>query len=205
MGAAMLAVGLFLRGSRIARYWPLLVVVVLALHVAAPGAGRHLYGAFFPRGGLSHQLNARTGEVGSGRLSDIVPGLRSLEQQPLFGHGLGTGRVRGSVLANGPGVITDPKTGAAIIFDDQYMNALVALGTLGLLGVLWFVWGGAWRLVAAARRTPGRCSDLTAACAVATAGFGAGMLAFDAFSFVQCTLIFFVIMALGQRARALRE
>jgi hypothetical protein len=31
------------------------------------------------------------------------------------------------------------------------------------------------------------------------------MLTFDAFSFVQCTLIFFLIAAIGLRARALLE
>jgi hypothetical protein len=102
-------------------------------------------------------------------------------------------------------VIADPKTGAPIIFDDQYMNTLVSIGIFGFLGVVWFIWGGVLKLIQAARRAPGRCSDLTAACAITTAGFAAGMLCFDAFSFVQCTMLFFVIMALGQRARMLLE
>ena len=81
------------------------------------------------------------------------------------------------------------------------MNSLVSIGVVGLIGVIWFVWGGALQLIlGAARSVANRRSDLVAACAVATAGFGAGMLAFDAFAFVQCTLLFFVIMALGQRA-----
>ena len=50
---------------------------------------------------------------------------------------------------------------------------------------------------------PGPAGDLIAACAVACAGFGVGMLTFDAFAFVQCTLIFFVITASGcGRARS---
>jgi hypothetical protein len=166
---------------------------------------KHLFDAFFPKGGLSGQLNARVGEVGSGRLSDIPAGLRSLGQQPAFGHGLGVARTRGSVLANGPGVITDPKTGAPIIFDDQWMSTLVSLGIIGFIGVAWFILGGVLKLIRAARHSVGQVSDLVTAFAVSTAGFAAGMLAFDAFSFVQCTLIFFVLMALGLRARALLE
>jgi hypothetical protein len=201
MGIAMIAVGLYLRGDRVARYWPVLIVMAIVVHFGAPASISHLYDAFFPREGLTEQLNARAGSAGSGRLSDIAPGIRSLRQSPLFGHGLGTGSVRGSSTVSGPGTITDPKTGAPIIFDNQYMNSLVSIGVIGLLGVIWFVWGGTWQLIRGARRfTVDRRSDLVAACAIATAGFGAGMLAFDAFSFVQCTLLFFVIMALGQRA-----
>jgi hypothetical protein len=120
----------------------------------------------------------------------------------VFGHGLGTGKVARS---NEPGAIVDPKTGAPIIFDDQYLNSLVSIGFLGLVGVLWFVWGAVARLVGAARRLSGPGSDLVAACGVACTGFGAAMLTFDAFSFVQCTLLFFVTAAIGLRTRALLE
>jgi len=205
MFGVMLVVALFLRGFSLERQWPVLVAMLVVVHFAAPGAIKHLYGAFFPKGGLSSQLNARVGEVGSGRLSDVPAGFRSLGQAPVFGHGFGTSRVRGTILANGPGVITDPKTKAPIIFDDQWMNTLVTIGVLGFIGVAWFIWGGVLKLVRAARHTAGRVSDLVAACAVSTAGFAAGMFAFDAFSFVQCTLIFFVLMALGLRARTLLE
>ena len=205
MFGVMVVVALFLRGVALERQWPVLVAMLAVVHFAAPGAMRHLYGAFFPKGGLSSQLNARVGEVGSGRLSDIQPGLRSLGKAPIFGHGLGTGRVRGTILANGPGVISDPKTGAPIIFDDQWMNSLVSLGVIGFIGVAWFILGGVLKLIRAARHTVGRVSDLVAACAVSTAGFAAGMLAFDAFSFVQCTLLFFAIAALGLRVRSLES
>ena len=40
---------------------------------------------------------------------------------------------------------------------------------------------------------------LLAACAISAAGFGAGMATFDAFTFVQSTLLFFIIVALGLR------
>jgi hypothetical protein len=45
--------------------------------------------------------------------------------------------------------------------------------------------------------------ELIGALAISCAGFGAAMLTYDAFSFVQSTLVFFIVAALGLRARAL--
>jgi len=200
MAVAMIAVALLVRGRAVRRYWPVAAAVVVAAHFAAPGAMSTLYHAFVPRAGLIQSQTALGGNVGSGRLADIAPGLQSWEQAPFFGHGLGTGNSTGSSV---PGAIVDPKTGAPIIFDDQYLNTLVSIGFVGLVAVIWFVWGAAWQLAGAARRARGRESDLVAACAVSSAGFAAGMFTFDAFAFVQCTILFFVIAALGLRARAL--
>ncbi len=202
MALAMTIAALAVRKQAVVRYWPLLPVLLVAVHFAAPHTLGSLYHSFLPRGGLVQSQTARSGAVGSGRIADIGPGLRSWRESPLLGHGLGTGKTSGS---NEPGTIVDPSTGAPIIFDDQYLNSLVSLGFLGLVGLLWFVWGAVWRLVQTARRTVGRVSDVVAACGVSCAGFAAGMLTFDAFSFVQCTLIFFVIAALGLRARMLLE
>jgi hypothetical protein len=196
----MLVAGYFLRRSAVVRSWPALVVLALAVHVAAPGAVSHLYRAFFPRQGLSTSQEGRSGALGSGRLADLGPGFRSWQLAPFFGHGLGTGVTSDTV---GPGAIVDPKTGVPIVFDDQYLNSLVSIGALGLLGVVWFVWGAVVRLVSGARDRLGESGDLIAACAVSSVGFGVGMFTFDAFSFVQCTLVFFIIAALGLRVREL--
>ena len=200
MAVAMLAVALLIRGRVVRRYWPVAVAVVAASHFVAPGAMSSLYHAFVPRQGLIQSQTALGGSVGSGRLADIAPGLQSWEKTPFFGHGLGTGNSTGSSV---PGAIVNPKTGAPIIFDDQYLNSLVSIGFVGLAAVIWFVWGAAAKLIAEARRRRGRNGDLIAACAVSCAGFAAGMFTFDAFAFVQCTLLFFVIAALGLKARTL--
>ena len=202
MAMAMTIVALLVRKQAVTRFWPLAIVLLAAVHLAAPHTLGSLYHSFLPKGGLVHSQTARGGNVGSGRVADIGPGLRSWKQAPIFGHGLGTGKVARST---DPGAIVDPKTGAPIIFDDQYLNSLVSIGFLGLVGVLWFVWGGVRRMVTTARHRAGPASDLIAACAVACAGFGVGMLTFDAFAFVQCTLVFFVIAALGLRTRTLVE
>ena len=200
MAVAMVAVALLVRGRAVLRYWPVALAIVAASHFAAPGAMSSLYHAFVPRAGLIQSQTALGGQVGSGRIADIAPGLQSWEKVPFFGHGLGTGNSTGSTV---PGAIVDPKTGAPIIFDDQYLNSLVSIGFVGLLAVIWFVWGAAWRLGGTARRIRRREGDLVAACAVSCAGFAAGMFTFDAFAFVQCTLLFFVIAALGLKARTL--
>jgi hypothetical protein len=202
MAVAMTIVALLVRKQVVTRFWPFAIVLVVAVHLAAPHTLGSLYHSFLPKGGLVNSQTARSGDVGSGRVADLGPGLRSWKQAPFFGHGLGTGKVASS---SEPGAIVDPKTGAPIIFDDQYLNSLVSIGFLGLVGVLWFVWGGVRRMVTSARRLTGPASDLVAACAVACAGFGAGMLTFDAFAFVQCTLVFFLISAIGLRTRALAE
>ena len=179
--------------------------MVAVVHFAAPRHDRPPLPRVLParRARRSRRRARRRGRLGPRRRHRAGP--PQLEAgAAVFGHGLGTGKT--APLHATPGAITDPKTGAPIIFDDQYLNSLVSIGFLGLLGVLWFVWGA----VAPARRrrraaSTGPASDLVAACAVACAGFGAGMLTFDAFSFVQCTLIFFLIAALGLRSARARR
>jgi polysaccharide biosynthesis protein PslJ len=200
MLGAMVAAALWVRRRQVVRFWPIVPVLLVAVHLASPGTIKPLYHAFFPKKGLSSALHVRAGMSGSGRLADIGPGLRLWIHSPLVGRSLGATAATGD---------TSPHHHvgqAAIIFDDQYMNTLVSLGALGLFAVIWLVWGTAIRLGRAARARstiPG--SDLVAATAVCCVGFGASMLTFDAFAFVQATLLFFVIAALGLRARALLE
>jgi hypothetical protein len=195
---AMALVAARILGRRILRYWPLLLVIATVTHVTAPGVMSHLYSRFNPRGGMLAQQQIRPGMHGSGRLADIGPGLQRWSGAPLFGHGLGTTAATGDTGTLGP---TSPPS-VSVIYDNQYMNSLVSLGSLGFVGVVWFVWGAAVKLTRAARRATGEEGDLLAACAISCAGFGAAMLTFDAFSFVQATLLFFIVAALGLRARA---
>jgi hypothetical protein len=85
-----------------------------------------------------------------------------------------------------------------IIFDDQYLTSLVGHGVVGLGAVLWLVGAMVFPLIRASRRARGSL-PLLSACAASVAGFAAAMLTFDAFAFVQCSIFFFVIAALGLR------
>lgn len=202
MGLAMLAVALWLRPRMVVRYWPVLLVLPVVVHVVSPGVLGGLYKSFFPEQGLFSTLNERAGEGGSGRFADVAPGLDLWATSPIVGKGLG------SQLSTGAS--TGPTAGfpglgrqVDIIFDNQYLNTLVSAGALGFVAAIWFIWGAAIKLARAARRTHGPPGELIAACSVGCFGFAASMFLFDAFSFVQSTLVLFMLAALGLRMRQL--
>jgi hypothetical protein len=198
MIVAMAALAVWLRGKAVTRFWPLLLALPFVVHFLAPGAMGGIYKSFFPEEGLVSNLSDRAGQSGSGRFADVRPGLRIWEASPLLGEGIGAQTI----------VEDDPRQASSgqiteIIFDDQYLNTLVTTGALGLVAVLWLVWGAVAKLSRAARRRIGQPSDLLAACSVSAIGFAASMFLFDAFYFVQVTLLFFIIAGIGFRTRAL--
>jgi hypothetical protein len=198
---AMTITALVLRPRQVLRRWPALIVLLAVTHVAAPGAIGHLYAAFTPKQGLLNQQAIRSNEQGSGRIADIGPGLRRWSQKPLFGRGLGT-----SATTAEPAALQATGTKQVhVIYDDQYLSTLIGLGGLGIVGLIWFLWGAVRKLGRAVRRAVGHSDDLLLACTASVAAFGAGMLTYDAFSFVQVSLLFFVVCGLGLRARALAE
>jgi hypothetical protein len=201
MAVVMTIVGLLLRPEQVLKYWPVLLVLPAVAHAAAPGTLGALYKSIFPEEGLAADLQGRAGLGGSGRLADLAPGFDLWRESPLVGHGLGFVATTATPVAEGA---TQGATGFQIIFDNQYMASLVALGALGIAAVIWVVWGAAFKLIVAARRhREGPEADLVAACALSCAGFGASMLFFDAFAFVQAALVFFIIAAVGLRLRQL--
>ena len=195
---AMLGVALWLRGAAVVRYWPVLLILPVAIHFVAPGALGGLYKAFFPREGLIGDVQGRAGEAGSGRFSDVRPGVELWTQRPIVGHGPGS-----EIVFEAKEIHLGPAPLATVIFDNQYLSTLVQLGLLGLLGVVWLVWGTVVRLIRAANRSTGPPSDLVTACAISCTGFGVAMFFFDAFAFVQCTLVFVFLAALGLRVSRL--
>jgi hypothetical protein len=202
MGIVMIVVALRLRPRMLVRYWPVVLLLPFVVHAFAPGALGGLYKSFFPEQGLVSDLNARAGEGGSGRFADVEPGFDLWAQSPIVGQGLGSQLSTGSSTGPTAGI---PGAGrqTEIIFDNQYLNTLVSAGALGIVGALWFIWGAAIKLGRAAKRTVGPPGELIAACSIACWGFAASLFLFDAFSFVQSTLVFFIIAALGLRMREL--
>lgn len=179
------------------------LVVLVLVQIAAPGSVRTLYASFTPEGGLIGQQQQRAGDAGSGRIADLGPALRLWLEKPMLGRSLGTGVTRAD-SPNERSEVEEVEPGSAIIFDDQYLHTLVYLGLVGLVGVLWVVWGTVWKLAQGVRRVESvQSGDLLVACAAACAGFGVSLAVFDAFAFVQASLLFFAIAALGLRARAL--
>jgi O-antigen ligase/polysaccharide polymerase Wzy-like membrane protein len=200
MLAAMLLVALVLRPRQLVRLAPLLLVLAVLAQLAAPGSVRQLYRAFTPKEGLVSEQSTRAGFGGSGRIADLEPGVQEWRERPIFGRGLGTGASTAEPAALDA---LDEAIAARIIFDNEYLGALVALGAFGMIALLWFMWGSVVKLALSARQLVDLTGDFLAACAATTTGFTVGMLSYDAFAFPQVTFLFCVVAALGLKARAL--
>ena len=205
MAVVMAITAFSVRRQAVMRLLPLLLVLPLFVHSAAPGAIGGLLKSFGSQEGttLVGSLNARAGESGSGRLADLDPALDLWAQSPLVGLGLDNPNIVTAgerTTATGPGQIA----AVPLIFDNQYLLALVSFGLIGLIALIWFVWGTARRLLREAKRTVGDQSDYIAACGIACAGYGAGMIFYDSLAFVQVTLLLFIFAALGLKTLSLR-
>src|SRR4029079_14206095 len=141
--------------------------------------------SFFPQGGL---IADQQQGVGSGRVATLGPVLRhEFTINPIVGEGFST-RV---TTESDP---TLPRN--APILDDQWLDVLLEIGILGFVKMIWLfvrvirLGGGAARIDYS--RRGGLLSGLTSS----IAAFMIGMLTFDAFAFVQVTLLFAVLVGL---------
>jgi O-antigen ligase len=192
MIVATLAVFAWLRPRETQRMWPALVPLLIVVHIALPGAIGSFREAFFPQGGLiAQQQNAN---IGSGRLATLGPVLHSEFKEPMFGEGFATR-------------VTQPDEYVAVanapILDDQWLGVLLETGLVGTFALAW--------LFVRAVRSFGReaKTDLTprgwllGAAAASSAAFFVSMFTYDAFSFVQVSFVFFIVLGIG--AAALRS
>jgi O-antigen ligase len=180
---------LWLRPVETRRLWPLLLPMVVVVHLTLPGAIGTIRGAFFPQGGLlAEQSTVVQGnqELANGRLADLSPSLQEWSRHPLLGEGFGT-RVTG---------FTESFINAAIL-DDQWLVTLLETGILGLAAWLFLLVRAVRRLGREAKADPSPRGWLMAALAASIASFGVGMVTFDAFSFIQVTFLFWILLAFG--------
>jgi hypothetical protein len=205
MGIVMLITWVIVRRRQIQRFWPLLPVLPFFVHFVAPGALGGIWKAFFPKDGFVSSLGVgRAGQSGSGRAADVEAARTLWEQAPIVGNGPGSLSLVPvealRLLERGLEPVT---TAPNLIFDNQYLVTLVEFGAVGVVALAWLSWGAVFKLGAMARRVHTPTGDLIAVCTVACAGFSASMFLFDAIAFIQVTLVFFVVAALGLRAREL--
>ena len=179
-----------LRPREAFRAVPAMLPILVIIHVAMPSTIGSLHKSFFPEGGLLAEQKASAGTYGSGRLADLGPSLHEFAKTPLFGQGFGT-RVTDWGIANAP------------ILDNQWLGLLLETGVIGTFAVAWLILRSTRRLRRAAKREPGPQGWLYAGLAAAIAAFGVGMLTYDAFAFIQVTVVFFLLVALA--SVALRE
>jgi O-antigen ligase len=172
------------------RFAPLLVPAIVVVHFAVPGALVSLKDSFFPPGGLiAEQTDLAPGsdpQLAGGRIRLLGPSLSEWSKKPLVGEGWGT-RITGfdSVFRNAP------------ILDNQWLGTLLELGIVGFAAWFWLIARAVRRLARASRESSERDSWLFTGFAAAIAGFGVGMLTYDAFSFIQVTFVFWVLLALA--------
>ena len=206
MGIAMGIAALLVRRRALVRLAPLVLVLPIFVHAAAPGAIGGILKSFGEQEGTSfiNSFYTREGESGSGRLADFGPAFDLWQRSPIIGLGIDNPEIAssGAELA---GPLPGQGDVVPIIFDNQYLHTLVTLGLVGLIGVVWLVWGSTARFVRAAKQIVGPHGDFVAACAVACAGYGAGMLFFDSLAYVQVTLMLFIAAALGLKTITLAD
>jgi polysaccharide biosynthesis protein PslJ len=188
----MLAVGalvlLVLRPRETSRLWPAALVLVVAAQLAVPGTLGGLRRSFFPKEGLiAEQERHAQSRYAGGRVSDLAPSAREFTNAPLLGQGFGTR------------IPTGPNANARLL-DDQWLKSLLETGIVGVAGLLWLVVRAVRRFGIAARREGLAAGWFFTAVTASVASFAVGMLFYDAFSFIQSTLVFYILLGLGAGA-----
>ena len=179
---AIAVVYVLLRPAQTFRFWPLLIPGLLAVHIAMPGVLGGIYKGIFPAQGIvAHEAG---GPVGSSRTASFGPGIHQVALRPLLGGGYGSR------------VPTGPEQNSFIV-DDQWLSTGMETGLLGVVAWVWVFVRFLRKMFRAARRDVGPRGWFFVASAASAAGFGIGMATYDSFSFIQATLVFFILLALG--------
>jgi hypothetical protein len=173
---------LWLRPKHTRRLWPAILPLLVVVHFALPGTIGSLKASFFPKGGLIADQSQSVGSRGQGRVADLGPTLTQWSERPLFGNGFGSRVVTG-------------ETPNAQILDNQWLATLLETGLAGAFALAWLFVRVIRRLAAAAKKDQSERGWLFVALAASIAAFGLGMLTYDAFSFIQVTFLFFIVLA----------
>jgi O-antigen ligase len=181
-----------LRPVETRRLWPVVLPMLIAAHIALPGAIGTIKESFFPKGGLIAEQQQLAGERSSGRIADLGPGLSEASHQPILGQGYGTR-------------VVDVGRANALILDNQWLGSLLETGFVGIIALLWLFGRAVRRLSAAAKDDTSDGGWLYAALAASVLAFAVGMFTYDAFSFIQVTVMLFMLLALSACAIAQRE
>ena len=141
-------------------------------------------GSLLPEGGTRRGTDRQRRQPRTGRIADIGPALDEFGETPLFGQGYATRGVQSGLQK-------------AQILDDQWLGNLLETGVLGTFGWVWLFWRAIRRFGGRAKRDPSSDGWLAAALTASVLTFAVGMFTFDAFAFVQVTLMLFILVALG--------
>jgi hypothetical protein len=218
MMAVIALVYLWLRPRQTIRLWPAIFPILLLVHIALPNTLGILRQSLFPAGGVKTLAQEQGSAAGSksGRIAKISPTLQKVSGDPLFGVGYGTqvlneatpqtaaapnGLDAAGVGEENPIVTSqtinwnNPPPSGALILDDQWLGTLLETGIVGVLAWLWLFWRMVRRLGRAAKEDLSDRGWLLAGLAASIASFAVSMLLYDAFAFVQVTIVLFILMS----------
>jgi O-antigen ligase len=185
MAVVATLVALVLRPGAVRRVVPLVLAAGLFINVVVvPGALSSLVDAFDPQGGFLAEQTGAAGTTAGGRLGDLPTVANDIVERPLTGMGFGTR------------VFLGPHTNA-LILDNEYLGRLVESGLPGLVAVVLTMLVPlllVWRI---ASRRDGSASDLCAALACGFAAFACSMATFDALSFTQVAMVYFMLVGVA--------
>jgi O-antigen ligase len=174
---------LIMRPRQTLKAWPLIVPAVLAVQFAVPGALRSVQNSFFPSGGLIAQQSSHADYASKNRLSRWGPALKEWERDPFVGEGYATRQP-----------VKHPET---FVLDDQWLKTLVETGLVGVLAWVWLFGRTFRRLARRAKREGPDGGWLEVSLAASIIGFAVGMWFYDAFSFIQVTVMMLILVALS--------
>jgi hypothetical protein len=199
----ILAVFIKMRPRETLRCWPALIPTLLIVQVLMPGALNGAVNAFFPQGGLIAQQSATFADHGqiqqANRLSRLGPQLHGVfaKHNEFFGEGFGT-RVVGRTSVGGIGVVGSQQAVVADnaqILDDQWLGNLLEVGLVGFAAWLWLFITVVRKLGARAKLERGTKEGfMPVALAGAVACYGVSMCFYDAWGFIQGTLVVFILL-----------
>lgn len=176
----------FLRRDALKRVWVLALPAFVVVHLLMPGTIGSFRTAFFPPQGLTAEQSEFGGRVSNARLK---PQFDMIKERPAFGQGYGTR------------IATGPETNSRIL-DNQWLGTAVETGLIGVFGWLWLFVRFIRRAGRVAKHDLSERGWLLTALASSVAGFAVAMFTYDAFAFIQATLVFFVLLALGSATLA---
>jgi O-antigen ligase/polysaccharide polymerase Wzy-like membrane protein len=197
---ALVAAGvtlLWLRPHDIRPLLPLAIPMLIVIKIIAPGSIATLKNSFLPSSGpgliASQRTLAGDPTLSSGR-ANFKPRLKAGMRRPIFGQGVGT-RQTGE---------TNPLRNAPVL-DNQWLGTFLDIGLVGIVGCVWLIVRAVRQLGRLARTRGSPDGLLAAGFAASIAGFAIAMFTYDAFAFVQETLVFWVLLALGATLISVRS
>jgi hypothetical protein len=173
-----------LRWDEAKRFVPLALAVMAGIHLLVPGTLGTLRQGLVPSSVAVEQRSNPESRESAGRIADLGPSFEEFQRKPLLGYAPGTRIVIGE-RAN------------ARLLDNQWLGSLLDLGLVGVIALIWLFARFIGRIARASASAASHDAVLLAALAASVFAYAVGMFLYDSFAFVQVTLVFFMVLAVG--------